>query len=340
MADSMPIESPFPVQITEKLSIPEHPCEVPPTPPHHLKFTSVYTNRGEGLSIVDPKAKEKYHSQIKEIEFYEKEIARWTKWFLQSPPKEEGYCAIDWMENWAKQGALLKVPSNFQGGATRKWFLATIASHYSLLKAHIDIPKETKERIESWINALTQEVIIEYSKKTNNTSRHNNHIYWAAWAVMISSSVLDNHSYFDWALKRTKSGLRAIKNNGTLPRELARQARAFNYHVFSAAPLIMIAETTKQNGLNLYSYNNGALHRLVKLIVSELGNKQSLLTFLTRKRQDTKSVITPYSLAWLEVYHARFPSSKTQKWLDEFTLMKSRRIGGDMTSLFRAIPAQ
>lgn len=329
------IKSPFPIYTGQKKDIPEHKCDTPPSPPQNLKFTSVYTNRNDGFSIVDPKAKEKYKSQIKDIETYEKTIASWSKRFILDNPSNDSYCAIDWIENWAINNALLDVPVNFQGGSTRKWFLATIASHYSLLKERVNIPEETQANIENWIDALTQEVITEYSTKLNNTSRHNNHIYWAAWSVIMSSSVLDNHAYFDWAVENTKNGILEIRKNGTLPRELAREARAFNYHVFSAAPLIMIAETAKRNGINLYSYNGGGLHRLVKLIISELNNKQSTLTFLTGKKQDVKNVITPYSLAWLEVYHARFPSSKTKKWLKNYPSMKSRRLGGDMTSLFR-----
>jgi poly(beta-D-mannuronate) lyase len=330
-----PIKAPFPVYSGVKQDIPKHECGAPPSPPQTLKFTSVYTNRGEGLSIVDPKAKEKYQSQIQDVELYEKAIAHWTKPFVLGKPTSDSYCAIDWMEDWSSKNALLNVPVNFQGGSTRKWFLATIASHYALLKARINISREIQTSIENWIDALTQEVITEYTAKPNNTSRHNNHMYWAAWAVIISSSVLDNHVYYDWALEHTKDGILEIRKNGTLPRDLARESRAFNYHVFSTAPLIMIAETAKQNGVNLYSHNNGGLHRLVKLIVSELGNKQSTFTFLTGEKQNTKSVITPYSLAWLEVYHARFPSSKTKKWIDRFPSMRSRRLGGDMTALYR-----
>lgn len=329
------IKSPYPIFLASKINILKHQCNKPPSPPNSLQFSSVYTNRSNGVSIVDPKAKEKYHAQINDINHYEKTLSHWVEAFIQNKPVTDSFCAIDWLEGWAKQDALLEAPVNFQGGATRKWFLATIASHYVLLKAHVNIPKQTQKIIERWIDALAQEVIKEYSKKENYTSRRNNHVYWAAWAVMVSGSALNNPTYYDWAVKRAKHGLLEIRTNGTLPRELERQSRAFNYHVFSAAPLVMIAETAKQNGDDLYRYNNGALHKLVKLIVSEIRNKQSTFTFLTGTKQDIKSVITPYSLAWIEAYHARFPSSKTQKLISNYSSMKSRRLGGDLTSLFR-----
>lgn len=332
------IKGPYPIPSFQKVNIPNYKCPKAPKPEakpsENLKFNSIYTDRSEGVSIIDYQARDQYKKQIKPIEDYEKQISSWTDKIIQGNTSNINYCTIDWLYNWAENDALLTNNTNFQGQAVRKWFLATIASHYYLLNQHIKIPTDKKTTIDNWIKQLTETVIYNYSEHTNRNSRHNNHIYWSAWAVVIASIVLNNTNYFNWGLEQAKNGIQEIQKNGVLPRELKRERRAFTYHVFAAAPLIMIAETAKQNNIDIYNQNGGALHKLVSLIITELNHKQSALTALTGKRQDTMNTITPYSLAWIEVYNARFPSSKTQKWINRLKPMKSRRLGGNMSLLF------
>lgn len=332
--NSTVIHSPYPIVIKEKAELIKNQCDVPPSPPRELRYNSIYIDRDEGLSIVDPDAQTKYKKKIKNIELYEKNIQAEVNRLIAKQSLKSAYCAVEWLETWAKNDGMLTRDTNFQGEAVRKWFLATIASHYYILDQYVNIPDATKIIIEEWINKLAQIVIQDYSIHPKRNSRHNNHIYWAAWSVMIASAVLNNEEYFKWALKHARKGVREIQRNGVLPRELTRKRKAFTYHVFAAAPLIMIAETAKKNDINLYNQNNGSLHRLVSLIITELNYKQSALTALTGQKQDITNTITPYSLAWLEVYHSRFPSSRTKKWINKLAPMKSRRLGGNLSILF------
>lgn len=328
------IHSPFPVLLAEKRSIPEHTCTSPDKPPSNLNYISVYTDKSDGISIVDPEAQKKYKDQIKIVTRYEKHIASWVEKIISRQVSEKDYCVIEWLEDWADQNAMLGIKASSQGEAVRKWFLATIASHYDILNQNVNLKQSTQQKIEDWIELLATQVVEDYSRNPKNNSRQNNHIYWSAWAVMMASTILDNQQLYDWALERAEKGVLEIQYNGILPRELSRQRRAFSYHVFAAAPLIMIAETVEQNGGDLYNQNVGGLHRLVSFIVSELNNKQATITALTGRKQKTKTTITNYSLAWLEVYNARFPSSKIEKWVKKLSPMKYRRVGGNTSLLF------
>lgn len=333
-AQSQEIKSPFTPVFNVKKDIPDRSCSSPPSAPQKLIFQSIYTDRSEGVSIVDEKARALYKEQIKPIESFEKKIAENVDRILRNKEEDNDYCAINWMLDWSAQNALLTRQANGQGEAIRKWFLATIATHYNLLNQNINLPKKAQKQLERWIDRLAKQVVLDYSKNPNSSSRKNNHIYWSAWAVMMASTILDNHEYYNWAKERAEIGILEIRENGILPRELVRQRRAFLYHVFAAAPLVLIAETMKQNNDDLYNVNNGGLHRLVNLVLSELQNEQSFFTMTTGKTQNTTNTITHYSLAWLTPYNQRFPKKIAGKWIEKLEPMKARRLGGNLSVLF------
>ena len=157
--DTVDIHSPFLPVFSEKRSIPPHSCDKPPLPPEKMEYKSVYTDRSEGVSIVDEEAKARYKEQIQEITAYEKQIASWTEKIIARKASESDYCAIDWMISWASQDALLNLQATSQGEAVRKWFLATIATHYDILSQNVEIPKDAQTELERCIEALTIQVI-------------------------------------------------------------------------------------------------------------------------------------------------------------------------------------
>jgi len=310
-------------------------CEKPPKAPRRLNFTSVYTDKSQGTSIIDPKAQKLYKEQISEIELYEKKIMRWVEDILNNRLREESFCVLEWMEIWANDKAFLTDDMTFQGESTRKWFLAVIATHYLHLQRHVNIPDEQRFTIKRWIRRIADQVVEDYNSYPDSNSRNNNHMYWSAWGVMAASAISHNKEHYYWALEQGATGIERIEENGVLPNELSRQRRAFVYHNFAAAPLVMMAEMAYQNGDDLYAHNEGALHNLVALIVSEARNGQEKFAELTGHEQDNKGIVTNYGMAWLEVYNSRFYERKAERILKKLRPLKSRRTGGNMTLLFR-----
>lgn len=330
------INSPYPVQAREKLlEMPESmSCPKTPAPPKNMLFKSVYTDRSEGVSIVDKEAKKRYQKQIKNIRTFETQIVGWTNKIAKGKSGPVNFCAIKWMQSWAKRDALYGVEESFQGESLRKWALATIATQYTLLKKNVDLPSSKKRDIENWIRALSDQVISDYQKHPHNKSRNNNHMYWAAWGVMAASAALNEPSYFEWAVSKYKQGVADIQKDGILPLELERKGRAFLYHNFSLAPLVMIAETAAQNGVDLYGENNGAIHKLVRRVLTDLNSKQAYITAKARKKQDMDGVISSSSLSWMAPYYKRYKKRSLKKWIKKYQPLKSSRMGGDLTYLF------
>lgn len=304
-------------------------CQKTPPAIQDLLYKSVYTNRSHGLSIVDKKAEKKYKKQTKAIRHFENKISHWVESYFENGTNLQ--CAAQWLVDWAKQDALLKGNANFQGEAVRKWTLASLSSSYSQIR-HLNIPAKDKKSIDQWLAKLAEQVVADYSRHPEKKSRQNNHVYWSAWAVMITTTFTNNKDHYNWAKAKFYRAMRDIEKDGTLPLEVSREGKAYNYHVFALSPLIMMAETLEVNGKNGYK---PALHRLVKGVMDGLNNEQQYFEEKTGVKQDLKGTITSGHFAWLEVYNARFPNANNQKWLDTaFRPAIQRRIGGNMTRLF------
>ncbi len=323
-----------PASNSEDVSCPKTPQSI-----HHMQYTSVYTDRNHGVSIVDKKAKQKYRKEISALKKYEIQIHKWIEQTFKQRNKDNKplTCSLKWLSDWAKKDSMLRGKTNFQGEAVRKWTLASFSSFYLQIKnLNGSSPKQKKE-IENWLEKIGNQVISDYKKHPESKSRHNNHMYWAAWSVMITGVAINNKHFYKWGLNEYKKGILDIQADGTLPHETFRESKAFLYHIFATAPLIMMAETATRNGTNMYEYNNGALHQLVGLTLQELDNNQAYLRKKTGVKQNLTGAVTPATLAWLEVYNARFKKLAIEKRLKKYRPMVQRRIGGDMSRLFAPI---
>ncbi len=327
--ENNPLRTPYPHFDKNKiLYAPDRKC--PKTPPaiYDMQFKSVYTDKSKGVSIVDKKAQKKYRKQTADIRYFEKKIAGWVEDGLKGGNAIP--CAIQWLSDWGKSQSMLNGEVTFQGEAVRKWTLGTLSSHYSQIQKIENIPEKDKEIIEDWLRDLSHQVVKDYNQKPESDSRRNNHSYWAAWSVMMTSVFLDDQKNYRWAKEIFDRAIRDIEPDGTLPLEIARQGKAFNYHVFALSPLIMMAETIEKNGGNGYSV---PLHLLVERVLNGLDDPH-YFEEKTGVKQNLKGTITSSQLAWIEVYHARFGNDLTQKWIDTLRPFYQRRIGGNITQLF------
>lgn len=334
------LKSPFPVltELPNSMTTPSEKsdCPKPPTPSHDLIFTSIYTDKSNGTSKVDEEARKEYRNQISKLKEYENQIYKWIEsGFIGDENGTNNIsCAISWLSNWAENRSLLDGKTNFQGEAVRKWILASLSSLYIQIKYLPDIDSLEKKEIEKWFKRLGKVVIKDYERNPERNSRNNNHMYWAAWSVMITGVALNDIHFYRWGRKKFKQALADIQTDGTLPLEIERQSKAFHYHLFAAGPLVLMAETVTKNGKDMYKYNNKALPRLVDRILEELGNDQAYITDMAGSIQDLDRTITPGNLAWLEVYNTRYPSDTAMIWLEDLRPMIQRRLGGNLTRIY------
>ena len=331
LAQSQPLLSPFPVSTLNESAPEKFSCREKPKAVRNLEFSSMYNEEKE----IDTDALDEYRDDVEPVRAFERYLDTLITAYNRNPAQGGPYahCAAAWLYRWASGEALLGTV-NEQGVAVRKWALAAIASSYLQIRHDTAIPADQKRIIEGWINLLAQTVRNDYSRGEEKESRNNNHVYWAAWAVMASAVILNDREMFDWSATQYRKGVDGISPEGTLPLEMKRKAKAFYYHIYAAGPLVMMAETAQKNGIDLYGYNNAALHRLAHRVVTELDTNQSLITKQAGTAQDLTNAINGSSLAWLAPYHARFQNINAAPWMEKLAPLHQRRLGGNLGQLY------
>jgi poly(beta-D-mannuronate) lyase len=96
---------------------------------------------------------------------------------------------------------------------------------------------------------------------------------------------------------------------------MRRGARALHYHLYAAAPLVMLAELGEANGINLYSIENGALKRLVRVSTAGLLNPE-LFQRRTGLKQEISMPPSAEAIGWVRPYLHRFPDPKIARLFD------------------------
>jgi poly(beta-D-mannuronate) lyase len=309
-------------------------CPTPTPPVRDLLFEGFYADRGQGSSIVDPKAKQHYDEAVQPIRRFEKSISELSDLYVRSQPAkgEIAQCVLNWLFSWAKGEAMLG-KSTQQGGFVRKWSLGTVGTSYLKVRDDPTLEVEKKAQVERWVGRWASVVKEDYSTGVQRESRRNNHLYWAAWSVTTAAVVLNDRRPFDWGVEGYRFALEQIQQDGTLPLELKRKSKALHYHLFSIAPLVLVAETGVRNGIDLHNERGGILHKLIRRSVEAL-DSADFFQRTTGYSQDWVGQLSGDKLAWMEPYYVHFPDGALKKWIDRFRPFKDRWLGGDLTLLY------
>jgi len=339
-AEELRIINPFAgeVKSTPETASSDFICNVAPRPVINMVFPKAYDRRNLTRGDWPLYERNSYKKAIKNLTNYEKKISDMANRYKITRGKENGLvanCLVSWLNSWAKKDALLG-KSNDTGKIMRKWVLASISSSYAQVINFKYINKTKDAQIKSWINDLAYSVIYDFSINRDKTSRKNNHLYWAAWAVGISSVILQDRILFNWTMDKMLFAMHQITKNGTLPLELKRKSMALHYHTYALGALISIANLALVNGykVDFYKENNSALHRLVFRVLKGLDKNNKYFDKATGFKQKRSRALTPYNLAWLEIYNKIYPSVLAVSLIEKLRPMKQRRLGGNLSLLY------
>jgi poly(beta-D-mannuronate) lyase len=337
ISEAEPLGSPFDVSRRRELfgaNVEAWSCPEPPPAVRDLTFSGFYADAGRGSSIIDPAAKKAYDNATRVISQYESRLTEMSEVYVRSNPPNgaAAACVLGWLHAWAREEAMLGRATE-QGGYVRKWGLAPVSASYLKIRMEPSLDPAMRRGVERWISRWASIVKNDYSTGMQRSSRQNNHLYWAAWSVMLAGIVLNDMELYEWPLARYRFAMKQIQPGGTLPLELARKSKALHYHNFAVAPLILVAETLAKNGHDPFAWGDGALHRLVKLTVAGLEDP-SYFEQLAHAKPDLAGDLNGFDLAWMEPYYARFRDTSLEKWIRRFRPLKNRWLGGDMTLLF------
>ena len=143
---------------------------------------------------------------------------------------------------------------------------------------------------------------------------------------------------WNWSLAKFDEAMGQVNSGGYLPRELSRETRALEYLNYAMQPLTMIATFAEVNGYTLHERYQTEFRALANNVVEGLESPE-LIENLVGHEQITEGLYKSWSLAWMEPWQVMWGDvSGMQGFLEEWRPMKSTRLGGDITYLYRIDP--
>lgn len=300
-----------------------------------LNFPSRYKGSGAARDKINPVADKAYTTKSKPIHDFSRNIASTANRLYANKGSRTDYqCLIISLNKWAQANSLLNV-ADMTGKAVRKWTLAALTSNYlKLSNLHqsntLSEYAQQRKNIEKWFSAIAWQV------KTDNSERSaknvNNHDYWAAWSVLVTSVVVQDPSLFHWSMSVFKLGIEHIDQQGFLPNELKRGARAAHYHNFAIAPLVAMASFMEINKC----VTEEQLKKLDQAVVRALETVTSTEAFFfaTNITQSDPALTSRGRLAWLPIFLSIRKSSQALRITNQHNLQGNSRLGGDTKILY------
>lgn len=315
-------------------------CPAPPKPLLTLATNSMYYQNDPTHSHKDPEATKRYEKAIAPAREYAKGVTKLANKYVRSGAKDTVFaeCTLEWLYQWAKPGAFtdLRTP---QAVFNLGQLLAGFSMAYLEIRDNPYLDTAKKQVVTAWLKTLAGIIrtnVMADDADGKNSARAN-HRYWSGYGVGVTGVAANDADLFRWGIESARIGISEVQPDGSLPREMRRASRSRDYHVFSVAPLVMMAELGAANGLDLYSERDGAIHKLVARILKS--NKDaSFFEKATGVKQepypDGDDGIPSSRLGWLEPYHARFPNALTTQILKDKRPVMATALGGNTTLIY------
>ena len=303
-------------------------CVAAPQLPHDFATNSYYTDSHH--SIVDPALKKKYQDSVAGIEDFSRTIVKAADAFQSSSSRAAAQCVVSLLESAAKQRALAGTMESNQASYVQKWNLAAWAVAYLKIRASGVVSDDQRKDITKWLKKLADDSRKYVEERRQHSGAHdayNNHLYWTGYAVAAAAIANDDRGLFRWGVEAYKQGVHDIGEDGTLPLEMDRGQMALHYHLFSLAPLVMIAEFGEANGVDLYAERDYAIKRLVARCVDGLENP-GFFQQRTGVQQITTPEIESWQISWAQPYTRRFPDRSISALLGKASRLNYTTLGG------------
>ena len=313
-----------------------YPCLEPPAGPHDI--TAFHYFKDKANSVIDPDLLARNRLAVRPLEEYARSVQGIAEAYIRSSPIDSSIaqCALDWLFEWAEADAMLGEMSSRQAVYQREWTTVALAIPFLSVRDDPSLDPARRARVISWFHDLG-DAIRRAHDQGGAVDTLNNHMNWAAAAVMMTAIISGDAAGLNWSRTRYRMALQQIQPDGSLPLEMARGSRARHYHLFALAPLILMAETGARNGWDLYDQENRALHRLVNRVITGLEDA-GWFEERTGAPQEWPVRFSGSYLAWAEVYYARYRDPRLVVWLHRYRPARSTLFGGDATLCYGVVP--
>jgi poly(beta-D-mannuronate) lyase len=278
-------------------------------------------------SIVDPVRMAAYQASSDGVKAVGLAIVKAADDYRTTGSRDAVLCATSRIVKMARDKSLSGKMSSNQAYYVQGWVVGAIAIAYLKVRDAGFATPSQQASIAAWLLHVGDATKSYYDGHAVHRPEGNNHLYWAGVELAAIGVAANNRRDFDWAVAAYDNGVDQIQPNGTLPLEMARGRRALHYHLYALAPLVLLAEFGKANGVDLYARDHGAIHRLVKVSIQGL-HDPSLFAKGTGVKQEVPSVISGDQIGWAPPYVRQFPNPELSRMIREAPSLSVYYLGG------------
>jgi poly(beta-D-mannuronate) lyase len=311
------------IQLTDA----SYKCPVPPPFASTIEIGSYYID--PHASVIDQKKLDAFQKASEPSTHLSQYVALAADAYLAKGSKPAAACAYMLLESAATADAWAGKMPGFQGVYVQNWLLSAVAiSYLKVRESGLGTPQQDAV-IQKWFDHLAVRVgeYFDAEVKRGGSDGENNHLYWAGLAIAAAGIADQDQEAFQWGITAGRMGIDAIQPDGSLIAEMNRGQMALHYNLYALAPLIMLAELGEANRIDLYAYDDGAIHKLVNFCLAGLEDPT-----IVEKRTGIKQVVSqPYAggdIGWAVPYVRRFPNAKLSELIAKAPWVRYTTWGG------------
>lgn len=199
----------------------------------------------EGCPLIDPvrevSAISPYESETRYAEST-RPVRRFVRAVLRAADHEPGAqrdeCAIANLAHWARAGALLARPSNFEGGRQRIRYV--FALNIAALKLGLTPTKDGE--ILAWLRSATVRVSADFARHRSVRGSADNLYVWSGAAAASYLLLANDPDLAAYQAAVWSDAIRAIDATGTVRLETSRGYHSLHYHTYFLSALLWLRE--------------------------------------------------------------------------------------------------
>ena len=148
---------------------------------------------------------------------------------------------------WADADAFGATARHYDPYYALKRVLQPLTVAYTILDPALEA--DERARLRTWIDALVRRVDVTFGKEVDE----NNHRILADAVLAVWGSAIGDEALMEKAFHRYRTVLGQMREDGSLPLEARRGARALWYQRQALSSMTVIAEVARGQGIDLYS---------------------------------------------------------------------------------------
>lgn len=302
-------------------------CPIPPAPIISLSLNGFYSDKNG--SIVDPDRLRAYIAAAKPLRHYYAHL-RSTNQAADSDASSCS-CLLHSLTSWARADALRDV----RGSGEKRWAVTALLGVYLARGSNFG-SCEFRNDVEAWFERLAEKNRPAHFSEAR-AARSNNIDYWgAAGSALLYIATGRTEAGWTFALSVYRNALDRLDGDNLLPNERARGVRQWKYHFFALTPLLLIAESARACGIDLYRYGDSKLERLVEATLA--GHRQSLASTMPDEEYAAMFIreMPDVSRVWINLAFERMPD-RLPHFLAAAKAKTTWYLGGDVEPLLSAL---